>query len=696
MQKPATQITSEVTGNMKTKICVKKLNGLIVNPANSDNTKEAASLMAEMMKLGYCPSEDLFNALKTVDLKDLITIADEALSVLRHMKGADVSYVPMYPNFPQQVMNASALELFMNAICHYWTLGQWKPSYETLPREFAFEATKFKEIGLVTERQFEGVFTTLLSSNDSLSEEDKGIVQWFVENRSDLSIPKTIPFKETVCIVAGMFLDKGLDISPLVKTATDVLRVVTFLNGGDVSLATNTKFKSMPRSRRRVFAGILDKVASEEDINRHRSKWTKLFHSLHIGDYSKPHYDIAKKIRNNKHIATFNGRVDAAIKARNVDGCVSLLMQRPGEFSRRLDHTLRVFPKNQEFVVDAFGSVADKVSTKVLTQILGHLQIRGEKQKRIVFPKGVVQRAQMIPALSPLPTNIISYLGTVIERSLISRFSKMETLGKVYIDPELKLCPIPAQQRSASEGAFSVARGTRLDIGSKNTLRCFIYWVGRDIDLSATLHDENFQMIEQISYTNLRSKKYEAAHSGDITNAPHGASEFIDITIDQAVKFGARYLAMNVLVFSGPTFKEHEACYAGWMTRAKPNSNEIYDPKTVEQKVDLASNSKNSIPVVFDLVERKAIWCDLNTNSRISFRGARVGNNIHSNKASIQQTLESIVKASNKVSLHKLFELHATARGEIVNTREEADTIFSLDEGTTPYDVNVISSEYIA
>lgn len=147
------------------------------------------------------------------------------------------------------------------------------------------------------------------------------------------------------------------------------------------------------------------------------------------------------------------------------------------------------------------------------------------------------------PALSK---SVVERLQRGIIATMVNRFKQLDDLGKVYIDDQLRLCPLPTQQRSASEGLFQVARGTRLPIGDKGTLRFFIYWVGRDIDLSASLHNEEFELIEQISYTNLRSSKYDACHSGDITDAPRGASEFIDISIDKAVKFGARYVVMNV------------------------------------------------------------------------------------------------------------------------------------------------------
>ena len=159
---------------------------------------------------------------------------------------------------------------------------------------------------------------------------------------------------------------------------------------------------------------------------------------------------------------------------------------------------------------------------------------------------------------------------------------------------------------------------------------------------------------------------------------------------------------MNVFVFRGPNFSEHEDCFAGWMMRSKPKSNEIFDPKTVEQKIDIRSASKNVMPVVFDLVERKAIWADLSAargsfGSSYGHFGRRdYGNSVESNKASIEQTMSAIIEAKSKLSLFELFHLHAEARGQLVDNRAEAETVFSLREGITPFNINEIASDFLA
>jgi len=684
----------------KAQIALKYLNGIIVSPSNQNYEDAALSVTAQIMALGFIPSQKLIDTMKTMEIEDLTDLYVGIIPALRKFTGADADYVPMYPNFPKQVMEASKTKLFLNAIGHYWTLGQWKPDYDKIPRECAFEYTRFKEIGVISEQEFNEIFPKLLGSFDSISEGDKETIKWFLDNVEDLIYPNEIPFKENMCYLAGLFMEKHIDIAPLMKTATDVLRVATHMSGGDISLGQNTKFKSFSRPTRRSLVSVLENVIREEDIERHRNKWVRVFHQLHVGEfsYASKVNAIARKVRENKPIHTFNGKVEMAMETKDYRGAVALLSKRPGEFARRLDEMLRKSNLGSGSVIDSFLEVAPKVPTKVLLQILGNLKVRNEAiSQKIIFPKGKIQKAIKIETdIAPLGRNTLYRLKNGLKDELIERFSKLEPLGDVWLDPLLKHCPIPSQMRSVSESKFTVGRGTRLPIGpnlSQNTLRLFIHWIGIDIDLSATLHNDKFETVESIYYRNLRSDKYNVYHSGDLVQAPapHGATEFIDITMDQVLAAGIRYISMDVRVYNGPNFVQHEQCYAGWMTREFPQSNEIFDPKTVQSKVDVISDSQACTPVVFDLLEREAVWTDLSSSDRRTY----YGNNVRSNQASIENVLESIVTSANKVSLYELFELHAQARGTIVETQEEAEKVYSLYEGTTPFNIMEINSEYI-
>ena len=240
-------------------------------------------------------------------------------------------------------------------------------------------------------------------------------------------------------------------------------------------------------------------------------------------------------------------------------------------------------------------------------------------------------------------------------------------------------------------------------------LRAFCWWTnmdndndrwsnGRvDLDLSAAIFDENWNYMEHVSYTNLRSDRYKACHSGDITNGGSvdgdGVTEFLDVDIDSVVKYGARYIVYEIYNYTGQKLSEMPHAMFGWMSREDVKSGEIYEPKTVEQKMDLASQSTVCIPVIFDCVNREVIWCDMN----LSLNGCHSnygGNNVESNLFGVAATCYSMVNMS-KPNLYDLIELHIRARGLRVDNKEDADIIFDVNEGITPFDTDVFSGEYI-
>ena len=186
-------------------------------------------------------------------------------------------------------------------------------------------------------------------------------------------------------------------------------------------------------------------------------------------------------------------------------------------------------------------------------------------------------------------------------------------------------------------------------------------------------------------------------HSGDITNGGDvngiGVSEFLDVDIESVADVGGRYIAYQVYSYSEQTFGNLPHAMFGWMGREDVKSGEIYEPKTVEQKMDLTSQSMVCIPVIFDCVEREFIWCDMN----VSLDGCyyhRGGNNVESNLMGVAATCYSVVNMK-KPNLYDLIDLHIRARGLRVENKEEADIVFDINDGITPFDAEVFMGEYI-
>lgn len=699
------------------KILLRRKNKLIVGNVGyvmSDDTQRYLVTMTKNIEtLGYTFSNQLFNKLKTLTKEELFEFYKELVSELKKNIGADVQYNPMYPNFPESVMEENEMQLYMNAIIHYWSYGTILPCEEKNERLPLFDETKVKVIDSGEWEDLYEIFDNLCRSKTSISQTDKEDLEWIMKN-SNVKFPDEIPLKENVALIGKIYVESNPlatadKLQKLFKTATDVLRLITAMSDGDISLATNTKYRSFKRKERRLLLELLDNCGNiQEDMLRYKNRWIRVGERLHPGEYKTGRYDNARlafdKLRNNEKIQTFNSKVDHNMKDKNFEKAILLLQKRPGELARRLDYLLRTVDKKNN-VINTFKDVANKVSTPVLLQIKEHFKSRQEElNTRVFFPKGCLARSYAIE--NKLPDIDKKYCDAIVkicENALIETYKSKDFMGNVYLSEEYKNYIVPFSQRSASKSLKTIVRGSRIKLKeSAKAMRAFIWWTNTDdervdIDLSATVFDENWNYINHVSYTRLRDDEMYIYHSGDIINGGDvngvGVSEFLDVDIESVVDAGGRYVVYQVYNYSEQTFGNLPHAMFGWMEREDVNSGEIYEPRTVAQKMDLTSQSKVCIPVIFDCVERKFIWCDMN----VSLDGChhhRGGNNVESNLMGVAATCYSIVNMK-KPNLYDLIDLHIRARGLRVENKEEADIVFDIDDGITPFDTEVFMGEYI-
>lgn len=694
-------------------IYLRRANKLIVDEGKGpDRLPKAylATAMKNIETLGFTFSRHLMRALCTLSKKQFEALYDQMIADLRVMVGAHVKYCPMYPAFPMQVMQADDAELYLNAIYHYLTLDF--PEYAAADRPALQDQVNLKVIDLGSAAELHALISQLIQAKGSISETDKKDIDTVLESADPEAmnelLPSEIPFKENAGFVAASLLKHEKanveQIGRYFTTATDVLRLAVAWSDGDVSLAEATRFRKFKRRERRLLLGLLERCHPiTEDMLRYKERWIRLGEILHPSEYKHRYMHCEEAfaiLRNNKPFTTFNGSVELAFKYRQIWTLIDLLMQRPGEFARRLDQLLRS-TEYTEYVVLAFGEVANQVSTPVLLHVKNHFARRHEPHKlRVFFPKGNVAKAFAVPDTLPeIDEAACQDLVQCCERVLMERFSMLPPLGKTYVDERLQDYHVPFSQRSASKALHTIVRGSRVPMMEGDTVRFFSWWkegtvngtpTGRvDIDLSAVLYDHNWQYVEHISYTNLRSSKYKAVHSGDIVSAPQGACEFIDLHIPSIVDYGGRYIVATLHSFTNQPYCNLPECFVGWMMRGKPGSGEIFEPSTVSNKIDVTADTEIAVPVILDLVERKIIWTDLSLT-----RHPHYYNNVEGN----QKGMVLIGKAMTdlrKPDLYDLFRLHAKARGELVDTADQADAIFSVEKGVTPFDIQRIMAEYV-
>ena len=553
-------------------------------------------------------------------------------------------YRPFYPDFPVQVRTASEATLLVNAALHY--LGdvvgvRILPDYRPSPREpLPGDDGALTELGLATTQDLERIVAHLAAQATPFSAQD----------RADLTAlrdfgPEAAPHvavKENLAVLTVTFPD--LDFSASYRTVTDVLRLAVALAGGDVSLAEPCRFPSFSRAQRRRLLGLLDAVGqtqdgrdSVEEMSRRSERWKRLARHLRPGDYARRFPRAAAllhQVASGDAEAGFTSRLEEALVRHDVEGALRLLATRPGVFARRLNHLLRLCTDDaaRERVVAEFAEVAPEVSLPVLVRLWEYFSSPGPEALpwRVVAIKAPTGTKTTLIASTRRPGPADAAVVHAVEEALRQR----KRLGRIAVDQGLyEGYTAPVGLRSASPGLRTAGRGTRLPLPEGETIRFFLHWrdlpetpaeasgpagpaaaedrgTRVDLDLSAFFVSEDFTRTEQIAYYNLRSTA--AVHSGDLTSAPDGAAEFIDVTLAEALRQGWRYVVMTVHSFSHHRLSEVPECWAGAMARgADPQSGEVFEASTVMQRLDLVSPTFNATPFVIDLAERRLIWWDL-------------------------------------------------------------------------------------
>lgn len=689
---------------------------------NTLSADERNTMMCNLASLGFIPEANFYQWICSAERKTALETYTETMEILRDILGVK-DYKPMYPNFPQQVIEASAMELLLNAIFHYYTNGDFMPIYEKLNRSRMISAYKPILLKVAEVEDFKKLGKNLMASKTSISEDDKAVLTamfygGFISNRE---IPSDIAHKENKAYVWALAIREfGLinivNIEKAFTTATDVLRLMTALSDGDVSLASNTKFRSFKRAERRLFMKMLNNIEYDKlilDMDKYADRWKRVGERLHPFEFNN--YEHVLKafyaIRSNANIASFNGKVDELLKSSKTVEAAKLLSTRPGELARKLDTLLRRSDTSaNSLIVERFRSVANDVDTPVLLQVRSHFMGRalegltadGIEGTRVFFPKGNTAKAYVTKnTLECISSNTCEQIENICTDALMFNYAKRDAMGSVYIHNKLKKYLVPFSQRSASKSLKTLVRGSHIDIDKKcKVVRAFIWWKDgeetTDLDLSAIMLDEKFDYVGQVSYTSLRTGEAEVVHSGDIVSAPNGACEFIDVDIDKMLQMtsgrprkNVRYVAFNVYSYSNQKFIDLPECFMGWMGRnSMGHKGEIYDARTVENKIDLTGDTRVNVPMVLDLVNREIIWLDLALNNKAKW------NNVESTKDNVCTLVKGIVNI-NKANIYDLITLNAKARGTVVKNKKAADIVFSLDEGITPFDVDEFMAKYI-
>lgn len=680
---------------------------LVVPNSGIDNRSMAMTVQAELMKFGFMLDSYALPALGAADAADIQDFHNEVIDYLNEMTGGGRDYKPIYPGFPQQVMDMSEYELWRNQLIGYWTGGSFDAPPELESRKAAFEHVNYKMIGLGSEEAFKNIFKTLLASGTSLTPNDFNVVKWFVTNYSNLEFPTSIPFKENLCTVMQTMYDFDRDLSTVTMaklTTTDVLRVAVAMSGGDISLPAvppeklrvnsrwNTttinpareafKFKKFSRKERKFILSLLEGSNLDiRDMKLKAQRWIRLGEILHPGEYQSVFprsYAAFQKIRNEK-VQSWYGQVQTAFN-QSFDVGLAKLSERPGEFLRKLDWLIRSNGAVRiQSILDVLARIGKDSSNKVLLETYTHFtdRFRPVTDRRIMI-KGARKHTKL-PDLPAISMEKIELVQSAIFDILKAKFAELPPLGDCWIDEELKKIPLPTNMRSMSESLVPVVRGQRTPFGGeKKVIRPFIHWFDERGDIDLDLHGyllSNTTQAISFGYNGLHTSGL-GCYSGDVRHRKGPCAEYVDIVVDEAIKAGYQYFIMVVNNFSGQRLSDVKECVAGVEEREFPQANKMWKPDTIQNSMKVTSPSKLTLVAAYDLITREYIHLDLDFELFYHFLSS----------GSADQLFDAIEPyiMPPKISVYDLLSWHVESRGRFVS-KETATTHFLYEDFSSSY-----------
>jgi len=257
-----------------------------------------------------------------------------------------------------------------------------------------------------------------------------------------------------------------------------------------------------------------------------------------------------------------------------------------------------------------------------------------------------------------------------LEAGIGHRLASLPPLRRVWPDPALGDRVVPFRRRRDRAGLGSMAKGSRMPVGPFPVVRLFVHWTGQvDVDLSASLPDAEMRSMGHVSWTRLAHGHGGGlpmvVHSGDIQNAPAGASEFIDVDLAALAKAEVACVGTSPISFRGGKFGSFP-CFAGWMGRDAQRSGEVFEPASVRARLDVASGGTGRLPLALDVRRRAVAAADPG-------HGRGRGRTIEDDEAFRAPFAAALSRPERRLTAMDVRRMHALSRGAPVADPAEAD-----------------------
>ena len=723
-------------------------------PMQSESTVPVIAFIARLRENGFCVSEQLLHALNAVStyrLADITRLIDKVMGIELNwaplVKGWNV---PTGESLADHLITLIANILGDEAHLKGTTLpcGHFIPE-NTFPLEryngcpfcgtpfvtanyvYKGQGSKLKELRLFTIDDLKQVFTSLLTSPTPLDDTQKESLQRLLY---EFPLPKeaAITMKETAMLVVKFLADqdRAVEAMPLLKTPADILRFLWYDKTGFLQVIEPKTLVELARKQNYHKLALYDKsgIAAQqkkeelklkysrktcrqvaqwlnaipmtaeqavENMNPKRGMWVRMIHALRLGEYSRKkgfgHLAEILDAFYKQDYTTWQGRVDKAKCANEVDETLQLLKMRPGMFARCLFSTMLCF--GSEKVLAAFDEIADQIPRRLLLSLGNAAESYFDPgQTRLARTiTGVTHRLEPHGLLQfysdEYRTAMVKGVEDIYTASMARFFATQKTEAKtIYIDPQLYNIPVSVGDRSTTIQDISCAlMGTRFPVEG-DAVRLFMQW-GKglpaqhlDMDLSCRITLPLKE--EECAYYNLTC--VGAKHSGDIRRIPDmvGTAEYIELSLPQLEQAGAKYVTFTCNAYSEGALSPN--LVVGWMNSAyemklSEKDGVAYDPSCVQHMVRISEGnlSKGLVFGVLDVPKREIIWLELPFTAQ-TLREV--------NSASVEALLHRLER---KLSVGELLDMKAKAQHLTpCEDAEKADLAYTYEWALNPAEVS--------
>ncbi|MFD3502887.1 hypothetical protein ACFWWT_37310 [Streptomyces sp. NPDC058676] len=644
------------------------------SPAGPAGAGEVAARQfdAALMSVGFKLSAQLLERLSGLSEGTVVDTAVRTLRTVREMVGDHVQHNVYFVDFPANVPDtfdfwmrciaealddstarAGVLQQLRRGVVDLLTLpsyGRYQHTYAEMLAAHdeliaaAGDRMTVLHLGGALDDEVTGLYLALAGSATPLGEEGLRDLKALAEQCASGPQPEAISVRENRAVVNEARLKVGADL--LLDTVTDVLRLACALSGGDVTLQEPTRFRALSRPvRRALLAGLDDVVAAVPaklaDVHAHREEFKRLGERLHPHEYPRwPHAgEVFAVARGELKAPSFDSRVEELLGAGDVVAAAGMLKSAPGRLFRALDRLLRtaVTEEERETVVAAAEEVAPSVAGRVVLSVREHLHNRSDESgHRRVFinrlGRAWVGDEDRPPLPAPERDRLVAALDAEISR-------RLPAPGHLLIDPDVLDVALPLSGKATAAGLGVLPRGSVSPVDGE-LLRFFVYWKQSerttDYDLSALTLGADYETVSWLSYTNLTA--VDGEHSGDIVEAPEGASEFINLRLG-AVR--GTFVVPQVNLFSGEGFEEVEESFFGFMLRDGEQKGRPFEARTVRMKSELRGPGRVALPLAFVRGE-DGRWCAKWLH--LYLKGTPTSNRVEGNRVSVATLLRGIVE----------------------------------------------------